>query len=105
MVEGDDGETLVPVVVSGFSNNLKSSSYGLLALRPEDGAEIWRRELQAKPHRHDCNLIDVNQDGVNDCIVVGHEGLLTAIDPKTGKHKKKFDYGLIIFELTRMCRL
>ena len=31
----EDRETLVPVVVSGFSNNLKSSSYGLLALRPQ----------------------------------------------------------------------
>ena len=85
MVEEGEGETLVPIVVSGFSNNLKSSSYGLLALRPEDGAEVWRRELLAKPHRHDCNLIDVNQDGLNDCIVVGHEGMLSAIDPKTGK--------------------
>ena len=53
----------------------------------QDGTELWRRELQAKPHRHDCNLIDVNQDGLKDCIVVGHEGLLTAIDPKTGENR------------------
>ena len=74
------------VVVSGFSNNVKSlGNFGLLALRPEDGTEVWRRELQAKPHKHDCNLLDVNGDNRHDCIVVGEHGLMAAIDPHTGK--------------------
>ena len=70
------------MVVSGFSN---SSYFGLLALRPEDGAELWRQELEAKPLKHDCNLVDVNNDGLKDCIVVGERGMLAAIDPQTGK--------------------
>ena len=70
------------MVVSGFSN---SSYFGILALRPEDGAELWRQELEAKPLKHDCNLVDVNNDGLKDCIVVGERGMLAAIDPQTGK--------------------
>ena len=75
-------EDVEDIVVSGFSN---SSYFGLLALRPEDGAELWRLELEAKPLKHDCNLVDVNNDGFKDCIVMGERGLLAAIDPKTGK--------------------
>ena len=118
----EDSEGVLHVVVSGFSNNVKSSktasieaatslavkakmaakgkasgplsagegptaSYGLLALRPEDGAELWRQVLKAKPHKHDCNLLDVDQDGLKDCIVVGHQGLFAAINPKTGEFR------------------
>ena len=77
----EDGEATI--VVSGYSN---SSYFGLLALRPEDGSELWRQELEAKPLKHDCNLVDVNNDGLKDCIVAGERGLLAAIDPKTGKY-------------------
>ena len=71
----------------------------------QDGTELWRRELQAKPHRHDCNLIDVNQDGLRDCIVVGHEGLLTAIDPKTGENSHNYCKELPIWSGTGVASL
>jgi hypothetical protein len=81
------GHDVLHVVISGFSNDpLKSpGSFGLLALRPEDGAEVWRQELEAKPYKHDCNLVDLNGDGLRDCVVVGARGLFNAVDPKTGK--------------------
>ena len=58
---------------------------GLIALRPDTGQELWRQGLKALPRKHDCNLVDVNNDGLHDCLVVGDSGLLTAIDPRTGK--------------------
>lgn len=96
------------LVVSGFSaaNHKKagagspasaaSGSFGLLALRPEDGQELWRQELQAKPQKHDCNLVDLNEDGVNDCLVVGDGGLLTAVDPTNGNFGALFLYVVVI---------
>lgn len=91
------------LVVSGFSN---SSYFGLLALRPEDGAELWRQELEAKPLKHDCNLVDVNNDGLKDCIVVGERGMLAAIDPQTGKMHFPFNilfqvFSSILFDWNR----
>ena len=71
------------IVVSGFSNRPKE--FGLLALRPTDGAEVWRRRLAGQPRKHDCNLVDLNGDGKKDCLVIGEGGLLTAIDPYSGK--------------------
>ena len=57
---------------------------GLIALRPDTGQELWRQSLKALPRKHDCNLVDVNGDGLQDCLVVGDGGLLTAIEPRTG---------------------
>ena len=84
------------VVVSGFavlSSSAASDSAvaasrkdasGLIAFRPDTGQELWRHGLKAFPRKHDCNLVDVNGDGLQDCLVVGDSGLLTAIDPRTG---------------------
>ena len=53
-------------------------------MRPDTGQELWRQSLKALPRKHDCNLVDVNGDGLQDCLVVGDGGLLTAIEPRTG---------------------
>ena len=39
----------------------------------------------SKPSKHDCQLLDVDQDGIKDCVVVGENGLMTAINPINGK--------------------
>lgn len=45
---------------------------------------MWRKPIPAKPLNHDCQLVDVDADGVKDCIVVGEGGIMTAIKPRTG---------------------
>ena len=62
----------------------RKDASGLIAFRPDTGQELWRHGLKAFPRKHDCNLVDVNGDGLHDCLVVGDSGLLTAIDPRTG---------------------
>lgn len=77
----DHPNSNTPLVVSGYTSD---KSFGLLGFRPQDGEERWRRSLHSKPHKHDCNLVDVNVDGQADCLVVGEHGLLAAINPRNG---------------------
>ena len=59
---------------------------GLIGVKVSDGTESWRRPfINNEPSKHNCRLIDTNSDGTQDCIVVGNHGLLSAIDPNTGK--------------------
>ena len=67
------------------STNDDLSSNGLIGLSLNDGSERWRSGLLSKPSKHDCNLIDVDGDGVKDCLVVGQHGLMTAVNPINGK--------------------
>ena len=56
----------------------------MIGLDPASGREAWRLPLSATPTKHDCHLVDANEDGLLDCIVVGEKGLLAAVDPRTG---------------------
>nr|CAD7196193.1 unnamed protein product [Timema douglasi] len=48
------------------------------------GHDAWMTKLHNVPQDMDCSLIDINKDNVNDCIVVGENGLLAAIEPLYG---------------------
>lgn len=73
-------------------------TFGLLGLNPHTGQELWRRPLFAKPHNHDCQLIDVDDDGIKDCITVGDNGLMAAINPINGNLIYCFvtQYGIVL---------
>ena len=59
---------------------------GLIGVKVSDGTESWRRPfINNEPSKHNCRLLDTNNDGTQDCIVVGNHGLLSAIDPNNGK--------------------
>ena len=62
---------------------------GLIGVKVLDGSESWRRPFinqnVEEPSKHNCRLLDTNNDGTQDCIVVGNHGLLSAIDPNNGK--------------------
>ena len=63
---------------------------GLIGVKVSDGSESWRRPFinvqdEVEPSKHNCRLLDTNNDGTLDCIVVGNHGLLSAIDPNNGK--------------------
>ena len=38
-----------------------------------------------RPNRHDCRLVDLNSDGIYECLVVGDRGLLAAVNPVEGE--------------------
>ncbi|XP_067000927.2 uncharacterized protein [Anabrus simplex] len=57
---------------------------GLLSLIGSTGEVAWWKRLYHLPHDIDCSLMDVSDDGINDCIVVGAESLLVTVDPLSG---------------------
>ncbi|KAK7868182.1 hypothetical protein R5R35_003050 [Gryllus longicercus] len=80
--------------VKGFKEPVNSHpicSRGILSLVGSTGKVAWCKRLQSLPHDIDCSLIDVNGDGVNDCIVVGAEKLLMAFDPISGDEIWRLD--------------
>ncbi|TRY69355.1 hypothetical protein TCAL_11022 [Tigriopus californicus] len=76
---------LVSGFVSGDSHRGNNQDAGLIGLEPRKGRELWRRALYAPPKQMDCHYLDVNSDGVKDCLVIGDKGLLAAIDPVRGE--------------------
>jgi len=76
---------------------------GVIGLGLADGNERWRSELVSKPSKHDCQLLDVDQDGIKDCVVVGENGLMTAINPINGLVLWNVEYHipLVNFSLPR----
>ena len=65
---------------------------GLIGIKVSDGSEHWRMPfINHQPSKHNCHLIDVNGDGIKDCIVVGNHGLLSAINPTNGKSAPKIN--------------
>ncbi|GFT01138.1 uncharacterized protein NPIL_214741 [Nephila pilipes] len=70
------------LIILGFEG-IESDS-GLLAIQESNGKESWRLHLHSTLSSSLCNLIDVNSDGVKECLVIGNDGLLAAIDVKKG---------------------
>lgn len=61
-----------------------SDESGIIAIEGPTGKERWRLSLHATPTSSICDAIDVNSDGHPECIIIGDNGLLTAVDPKKG---------------------
>ncbi|KAG8186013.1 hypothetical protein JTE90_004435 [Oedothorax gibbosus] len=68
------------IIVLGYT----SIESGLVAIQINDGKEIWRLHLHSKPLSLSCHTLDVNSDKVPECLVIGEDGLLTAVDAKEG---------------------
>ncbi|GIY06033.1 uncharacterized protein CDAR_24631 [Caerostris darwini] len=68
------------LVILGF----EGIESGLMAIKESDGKESWRLHLHSLPASSICNVIDVNSDGIKECLVIGNDGLLVAIDVKKG---------------------
>ena len=73
---------------NSIRNHKQALLSGLIGVKVSDGTESWRRGFINEPSKHNCRLIDTNNDGTKDCIVVGNHGLLSAIDPNNGKSIK-----------------
>ena len=57
---------------------------GIISLLGATGAVAWFTRLGQEPRDLDCGLADLNKDQIDDCIILGGEGLLAAVDPITG---------------------
>ncbi|XP_059166131.1 uncharacterized protein LOC131948559 [Physella acuta] len=57
----------------------------LLALRGDDGRELWKAATRSVAVHHVCGGVDVNGDGRGDCIVTGRHSTCQAVDIVTGK--------------------
>lgn len=58
---------------------------GVISLLGAKSEVSWHVVLKREPKDIDCNIIDVDQDGLNDCLVVESNNLLKAIQSLTGK--------------------
>ncbi|GFR29199.1 uncharacterized protein TNCT_429731 [Trichonephila clavata] len=70
------------LIILGFEGT--ESESGLLAVQESNGKESWRLHLHSALSSSLCNVIDVNSDGIKECLVIGNDGLLAAIDVKKG---------------------
>nr|CAD7460947.1 unnamed protein product [Timema tahoe] len=63
---------------------INNEAGGIIALKGYTGHDAWMTKLHNVPQDMDCSLIDIDKDNLNDCIVVGENGLLAAIEPLYG---------------------
>ena len=56
---------------------------GVIAVRADDGKEVWRNPFYTDVLDVICST-DVNNDGIMDCTVIGSTGLLAAINASNG---------------------
>ncbi|XP_076309136.1 uncharacterized protein LOC143224751 isoform X3 [Tachypleus tridentatus] len=73
------------LVVFGMrSKTNNSSTAGLMALSQSGGKIVWYVPLHSVPTSLKCNILDVNKDGIMDCIIRGENGLFVAINSVNG---------------------
>lgn len=57
----------------------------IIALRGVDGTELWRTAVGGQIFEMNCGQIDVNKDGIPDCLAAGRLGTLLAFDYRNGQ--------------------
>nr|XP_014099184.2 uncharacterized protein LOC106624044 [Bactrocera oleae] len=68
-----------------FPNNNNAKRNGIISLIGSSGAVAWYDQMVDEPVAIDCTLIDVDQNGRSDCLVLDEFGELGAINPISGK--------------------
>lgn len=63
---------------------IPSKGGGLISIVGSSGKVAWFTRLNRVPSDIDCSIIDIDNNGDNDCIVTGEGGLMEAINPTTG---------------------
>ncbi|XP_022258109.1 protein FAM234A-like, partial [Limulus polyphemus] len=73
------------LVIFGMRSKANNSdNAGLMALSQSDGKTLWYVPLHSMPTSLKCNMLDINRDGVMDCIVRGQNGLFVAVNSING---------------------
>ncbi|XP_001353225.3 uncharacterized protein [Drosophila pseudoobscura] len=63
---------------------------GIISLIGSSGAVAWYDEMVDEPAALDCTLIDVDNNGKTDCLVIDEYGELGAINPVSGQWHWRF---------------
>lgn len=53
---------------------------GVVTLSVDSGLIIWSREMSNEPRSADCNLIDCDNSGTKDCLILDSVGQLSCLD-------------------------
>ena len=69
-------------------------------MRGFDGHELWKAPTRSVVMHHNCIGLDVNEDGIDDCILTGKHASCQAVDRKTGKC-----YGILLYYEESKCFL
>lgn len=65
---------------SNARKSKQKSNGGIIAMNGNTGEVAWQNEMTNEPRSIDCSLIDCDNNGVNDCLVLDEFGQLTCID-------------------------
>lgn len=58
----------------------------MVGIHTMDGALIWEKNVTSNIQYLNCSLIDVNGDGLDDCLTFSMNGALSAHNSLTGRH-------------------
>ncbi|KAK6165207.1 hypothetical protein SNE40_023561 [Patella caerulea] len=81
---GGDGYDITDLVCEIYFNGTLPCFGGILALDGMTGKELWRTYSNHEVFALNCN-VDLDQDGVKDCLGGGRAGVFDAISGKEGK--------------------
>lgn len=90
----------------------QKSSGGIVNVFGNSGEVSWKNEMTNEPRAIDCNLMDCNKSGKNDCLIIDDYGQLACVDEnghwiyynsntKTVKQNREvYDFPLIVPDVT-----
>ena len=64
-----------------------SNTNNLIGFNLRDGEKKWEKNLTSQVQNLNCHLIDVNKDGIHDCLVFISTQGLSMLDSRTGFHQ------------------
>ena len=89
----DSSQSLEMIILLISPNALSTSSPScynnetnrILGLHSADGKIFWEKEFPEPVQYMNCSLVDVNKDGINDCLVFPVSQSILALNSLTGR--------------------
>lgn len=75
VIEGKFQEQNLALMYKGSFNDPKMKKNGVLAFSGKSGILLWNYEQESCPLKMNCNMIDIDQDGFKDCLILDETGL------------------------------
>ncbi|XP_039280527.1 protein FAM234B [Nilaparvata lugens] len=75
---------------SNSQHQFPAQTGGLVCLQSLTGAVAWWARLSVSPDQLSCSILDLDSNGVFDCLVQGDHGYLVAINSQSGMNVWKF---------------
>ncbi|XP_015903902.1 uncharacterized protein [Parasteatoda tepidariorum] len=68
------------LIILGCNNGEPS----LIAIQENNGKERWKLHFHSALFSSICNVLDLNSDGIPECLIIGNNGLFAAVDVEKG---------------------